>query len=76
MRNEAKIEMRKRARMVKGLVNLLNNDAEYIYADANDFDLLALSVSVEEIKDTIQKIIDNVTELEYIAYLYKRDESC
>ena len=67
--NNAKLEMRKKARTIKGLVNLLQNDATYICADADDFDLIGLGESIPEMKDTIQKLIDHVVELEYDLYL-------
>jgi hypothetical protein len=67
--NNAKLEMRRKARTIKGLVNLLQNDANYICADADDFDLIGLGESIPEMKDTIQKLIDYVVELEYDLYL-------
>lgn len=67
--NNMKLEVRKKARTIKGLVNLLQNDATYICADADDFDLIGLGESIPEMKDTIQKLIDYVVELEYDLYL-------
>jgi hypothetical protein len=64
-----KLEVRRKARTIKGLVNLLQNDATYICADADDFDLIGLGESIPEMKDTIQKLIDYVVELEYDLYL-------
>jgi hypothetical protein len=67
-----KLEMRKKARIIKGLVNLLQNDAEYICVDAEDFDLIGLGESIPEMKETIQKLVDQVTELEYDLYLTRK----
>ena len=75
MSNEIKMDMRKKAQHIRGLVNLLRDDADYICADTDDFDLVGLGESLREIKDTIQSVIDNVTELEYSVYLVKSDES-
>lgn len=75
MGKEFKMEMIKKARMIRGLVNVLKYDAEYICADAKDFDLIGLGVSLEETKDTLQKMIDYVAELEYAVYLSKRDDA-
>ena len=72
MGNHLKLEMKKKARMIKGMVNLLQNDANYIYSDASDFDLVALNESIPEMKDTIQKLIDYVVELEYDLYLSRK----
>lgn len=69
MANQTKLEMRKKAQMIRGMVNLLKDDADYICIDADDFDLVGLNESVREIKDTIQSVIDHVMELEYSLYL-------
>ena len=74
MSNQMKLEMKKKARTIKGLVALLKDDADYIYSDVNDFDMIGLSVSINEVKDTLQRVIDNVTELEYALYLSKRED--
>ena len=74
MKNEIKKEMRTRARMIRGMINLLKDDAEYIYSDACDFDLVALGESIRETKDTLQTLIDHVMELEYSLYLTKNEE--
>ena len=39
-----KIEMKKKARTIRGLTNLLCDDADYICVDTEDFDLLGLGV--------------------------------
>lgn len=75
MKRQVKMEMRKRAQTIRGLVNLLKDDADYIRVDADDFDLIGLNESIREMKDTIQQVIDNVMELEYSLYLARKDES-
>lgn len=72
MKNELKLDMKKKAHTIKGLVNVLQSDADYIYIDANDFDLVGLGESVREVKDTIEKLVDNVAELEYALYLARK----
>ena len=72
MKNELKLELRKRARMISGLINVLKNDAEYINTDADDFDLIGLGESVSEVKATIQQLVDHVAELEYALYLSRK----
>lgn len=73
MKSELRIELRKRSRNIKGLINLLHEDAKYICIDAEDLDLLGLSESIKEFKDTIQSVVDNIAELEYAVYLSKKD---
>ena len=70
-----KLDMKKKAQTIRGLVNLLKDDADYICVDANDFDLIGLGESIPEVKDTIQILIDNVMELEYYLYLCNQRES-
>ena len=73
MRN-VKMEMKSRARMVSGLVNLLRDDADQLSADTRDFDIICLEESIKDTKSTIQMLIDNVTELEYLMYLSKKTD--
>lgn len=75
MKSELRKEMRTRAQMIRGLINLLKDDADYICADTDDFDLISLGESIREAKETLQTIIDHVMELEYSVFLTKREES-
>ena len=72
MKNQLKMEMRKKAKTISGLVNVLQSDADYICIDANDFDLVGLGESVREVKDTVEKLVDSVAELEYALYLARK----
>lgn len=71
---QAKFEMRSKARTIKGLVNVLQSDAEYVYTDVEDYDIVSLGESMREMKDTMQYLIDSITELEYALYLAKAKE--
>lgn len=70
---DIKQEMKDRARLARGLANALGYDTEYVYTDVQNFDLICLDESLRETKDTIQKLMDNVTELEYLVYLIKKE---
>lgn len=74
-KNEIKINMKKRAKTVAGMVNLLRDDVEYLKADANDFDVLCLEESIKDTKATLQMLTDNVKEIEYLLYLANSKES-
>lgn len=74
-KNEIKVNMKKRAKMVAGMVNLLRDDVEYLKADANDFDVLCLEESIKDTKATLQMLTDNVKEIEYLLYLANSKES-
>ena len=72
---DIKKEMKDRARMSRGLANALGYDVDYINTDVDNWDLLCMSESIRETKHTIQQLLDNVTELEYLLYLLKKSES-
>ena len=75
MSQQLRVEMRQRARRLKGLLNLLADDIYHVNADAEDFDLLCLSESISDTKNTIQMLIDSATELEYTLYLSNKERS-
>ena len=69
MCQELRVEMRQRARRLKGLLNLLTDDIYHVNADAGDFDLICLGESLNDTKNTLQMLIDSTAELEYTLYL-------
>ena len=71
MGKNTKLEMRKRARAIEGLINLLRDDAEQLRIDAADFDVICLEESIKDARTTMQMLVDNVTEMEYLLYLVK-----
>ncbi len=73
--NETKREMKIRARLTRGLANALQSDVDYICADVDAFDVICMDESLGEARDTVQRIIDSLTELEYLLYLLKNKES-
>ena len=70
---DIKKEMIDRARLARGLTNALCYDVDYIYSDVKDLDFICMGESIRETKDTLQKLVDNVTEIEYLLYLLKSD---
>lgn len=75
-KKDIKLNMKKRARVAAGMVNLLRDDVEYLRSDANDFDVLCLEESIKDTKATLQMITDHVMEMEYLLYLFNSKESC
>lgn len=69
MTQELRIEMRQKARRLKGLLNLLTDDIYHTNEDAGDFDLTCLAESINDTKNTLQMLIDGTAELEYTLYL-------
>lgn len=70
---ELKMIMRGKARLAKGLVNLLKDDTELIYGDVNDFDMARLEEDVREAKRTTQQLTDVITDIEHYLFLAKKD---
>lgn len=53
----------------------MKDDIDMINMDADNYDLMTIGESICEAKDTIQKMIDNIMELEYLVYTVKSDDS-
>ena len=70
---ELKMVMRGKARLARGLVNLLRDDTEQIYNDVNIFDVISLEEAINDTKRTTQQLMDATTDLEYYLYLAKKD---
>lgn len=70
---ELKLVMRGKARLARGLVNLLKDDTEQIYNDVNVFDVISLEEAIQDTKRTAQQLMDAATDLEYYLYLAKKD---
>ena len=73
--SEIKRGMKARARLLRGLTNVLQLDVDYIWNDSNNYEILCLNESIREAKATLQQVTDCLTELEYMLYLAKREES-
>lgn len=70
---ELKMLMRGKARLARGLVNLLKDDTEQIYNDVNTFDVISLEEALHDTKRTAQQLTDATTDLEYYLMLAKQD---
>lgn len=67
-----RIKMRSKARLMKGLMNILFDDVERISNEVDDCDIVNLKDSIQDAKGTLQCLLDNIVELEYAVYLSKR----
>ena len=65
----SRVEIRTKARKLKGLTNLLLDDIYHLIADLEDYDLICLVESIHDVKETLQMFTDGVVELEYALYL-------
>lgn len=71
----SRIELRTRARKLKGLLNLLADDIYTLNSDAEDYDLVCLPESITDVKETLQMFADGIVELEYVLYLTTQKRS-
>lgn len=74
-KQDIKLNVKKRARIAAGMVNLLRDDIDYLRADADDFDVLCLEESIKDAKATLQMLSDHVTEIEYMLYLFNSKDA-
>lgn len=70
-----RVELRTKARKLKGLMNLLADDIYHLNSDAEDYDLVCLPESIHDVKETLQMFMDGVIELEYVLYLVNQKRS-
>lgn len=70
---EFKMVMRSKARLARGLVNLLADDTEQMCVDVEDFDVFSLEEAIREAKRTAQNLLDTVKDLERDLRSAKRD---
>ena len=70
---ELKVVVRSKARLAKGLVNLLKDDVDQIWNDVNAFDIVSLEETINDTKRTAQQLMNIAIELEYYHYLLKED---
>ena len=70
---EHKMIMRSKARLARGLVNLLIDDTEQMCIDVDDLDMFSLNEAIREAKRTTQNLLDTVNELDRDMRLAKRD---
>lgn len=70
---EHKLMMRNKARLAKGLVNLLKDDTEQMCVDVEDLDMFSLEEAIREAKRTAQNLLDTVRELERDLRTIKRE---
>lgn len=67
MIQDTRIEIRKRAYLNRGILNLLKDDIDCICIDADTYDLFTIGDSIKDARDTIRKLNDNLIKLEHLA---------
>lgn len=64
-------EIKARARLARGLINILQDDIDMLNTDADSLNLINIEESIKETKDTLFDIMDNINELEYAVISLK-----
>lgn len=67
MEYTTKYEIQKKARLNRGILNLLKDDIDCICIDADTYDLFTIGDSIKDARDTIRKLNDNLIKLEYLV---------
>lgn len=67
----SKNEIKARARLSRGLANILKDDIDMLIVDADDYNLFTINESIREVKDTLQDMLDNLDELELAVDIAK-----
>lgn len=75
MDNKTKREIRSKARIANGLADVLRYDTSNIISDANECHMDILIGTVLDTKETLQNLVDVITEIEYLLYLEAFKES-
>lgn len=70
-----KLKMKKHARFASGLLNILKDDIALIRIDVEQGNMQSLKESLVETKDTLQRILDTLVELDYELYLTEQKVS-
>lgn len=66
-----KNEIKARARLTRGLINILKDDVDMLNIDADNLNLISIEESIKETKDTLHDIMDNINEMEYAVISLK-----
>lgn len=75
MTTENRMRMKKHARFASGLLNILKDDIALIRIDVEQGNMTSLKDSLDETKDTLQRILDTLVELDYELYLTEQNVS-
>lgn len=73
MNSEVKTIMKRKVRLARGLVNILQDDVMYIGDGLHESSYIIVEESIDDIKDVIRQLTDVIVELEYMIYLTKNE---
>lgn len=73
MNRDRRINVRNKARLVKGIGNIIKDDTSRLHDGLDDLTAATLEEDIYEIKRSSQWLIDTLSELEHYLYLIRRD---
>lgn len=74
MKTKTKNDIRTKAKLAYGLLNILKYDIDNLRIDVNECDINSLRKTLEDTNGTLENLIDVVSEIEYIVFLYGTEE--
>lgn len=75
MNNRSKREIQNKTRLAHCLADILEYDIDNLKNDAHECNPDELTKTLQETKETMQNLIDIVTEIEYVIYLENLKEA-
>lgn len=75
MNNQIKSSIRSKARLIYGLLNVLEYDVDNLRLDVHTCEIANLMRTIRDTNTTLENLIDIVAEIEYLLYLYDSEES-
>ena len=75
MNQTAKNNIRAKAKLAYGLLNILKYDIDNLRVDVKDCDLDSLKRTLDDTNRTLENLTDVVGEIEYIVFLHSTKES-
>lgn len=74
MNNKAKNDIRTKAKLTYGLLNILKYDIDNLRIDVNSCDMESLRRTLQDTNRTLENMMDVIGEIEYIVFLYGTEE--
>ena len=75
MNQTAKNNIRAKAKLTYGLLNILKYDIDNLRVDVKDCDLESLRRTLEDTNRTLENLTDVISEIEYVVFLHNTKES-
>lgn len=75
MNRKAKSEIRSKAKLAYGLLNILKYDIDNLRIDVNECDVDSLTRTIQDTTKTLENLIEVISEIEYVLFVYGMKES-